>query len=201
MHFPQVCFSPDGHMILAHSVANTRSEFEVRDIRTRTTKGEFSADFFALWASFSSDGRYVVYAGSGGEDEHRFEIFEVDTEETVLRSNKPRQQMALQDAKDIIRNCGPMAHKLWQFPFERHKLNMCSAQCSCCSLDVDNILNFVPLDEDFLSRRAQYCKDIFVIKSDNHLQIFKLERDSPPSVRGSVSRGAIRQRPTVVRGS
>lgn len=124
--------------------------------------------------SYSSDGRHIILATS----DQVVEILEEDTGETVFKSGESDQEMKLQDAKSIVRNCGPMATILWTFPFERHEFNMCSVPCSCCSLNVNNILNFVPFSETF-HFNAQFCNGTLATRVDNRLQIFKLEWNNP----------------------
>lgn len=102
----------------------------------------------------------------------------MDTGETVFKSNETDQQMTLQDAEDMIRKCGPLSNMLWPYPLEQRELNMCSARCSCCSLNVENILIFVPEDR-FFRIYWQYCKDVFATNTDDGLHIFKLEWNSP----------------------
>lgn len=136
---PQICFSPDGKLIPAYALKH----IEIWDICTRSKKRDVYIGFHAFRFSFSSDGRYIICAGS------EVEILEVETGTAVFKRSETDQQMILQDAKAITRQCTPMANMLWQFPVERHELNMCSVRCACCSLDVDYILNFVPFDERF----------------------------------------------------
>lgn len=162
-------------MVLAFALRRRGRHFEIWDVRARLKKKYIFVDFYALWASFSSDRRYIICLNA---DTMHVEILEVYTGETVYKKSGTGLQMTVQEAKDNIRQCGPMASKLWTFPFERQELNICSVQRSCSSLHVDNILNFVPQDESF-KFVAQYRESEFVKLIGDRLQIFKLEWNAP----------------------
>lgn len=173
-HVRDISFSPVGKTLLVvHDglVSTWRTE-------TGERLSTFGGAALLRGGTFNHTGTLIILKHWEGD----CSIWCSDAKEMLFSScSRADQGMSLEEAERVIQTCGPKAHFVSPFPIKTHHEPECPTECtSCCdSIDISNILKFVPNDLEFNERypSPQYAQEVLVKNICGRLGIFREVRN------------------------
>lgn len=159
-------FSPDGRTLLICM----EDEVQIWSLETRQKLGHIPS-FGSLDASFSNNGRFIIDGNTNRE-----RVWDATTRKIVFDcADTGRQNISFSVAKDLIQNCGPLAHRMWPTYLRTTGPvpEGLSATCARTELTVDNTYDSVSYH--VRPRYTEYVGTVFLLKSWGMLEIYKMQ--------------------------